>query len=124
MGVDAIEFDILLTAENKIVVHHDYALKPEIARNPDGEWLSRPGPLIRELSLTKLKAYDVGRLKPGTRYSQRYPEQQPVDGEHIPTLNEVISLLGTHCNPATQLWVEIKTNPEVISAYLGKEESA
>jgi glycerophosphoryl diester phosphodiesterase len=112
IGVDAIELDILLTAGNKVVVHHDYALKPEIARTPDGEWLSRPGPPIRQLSLTKLKTYDVGRLKPGTRYSRRYPEQQPVDGERIPTLNEVISLLGTHCNPATQLWVEIKTNPE------------
>jgi glycerophosphoryl diester phosphodiesterase len=59
-----------------------------------------------------LKTYDVGRLKPGTRYSRRYPEQLPVEGERIPTLGEVISLLKAKCEPATQLWVEIKTNPE------------
>jgi glycerophosphoryl diester phosphodiesterase len=112
IGVDAVELDVLLTAGGKIAVHHDYTLKPEITRTPDGEWLSRPGPLIKELTLANLKTYDVGRLKPNTRYSRRYPEQQPVDGEPIPTLDEVISLLKAKCDPATQLWVEIKTNPE------------
>jgi glycerophosphoryl diester phosphodiesterase len=112
IGVDAIELDALLTADSNIIVHHDYALKPEITRTPQGEWLERPGPTIRKLTLAKLKTYDVGRLKPGTRYSRRYPEQQPVDGERIPTLGEVISLLEAKCDPTTQLWVEIKTNPE------------
>jgi len=110
--VDAVELDVLLTADGKIVVHHDYTLSPDIARTPQDEWLSRPGPAIKDLTLAKLKTYDVGRLKPNTRYSRRYPEQQPVDGERIPTLDEVISLLKAKCDPATQLWVEIKTNPE------------
>ena len=112
IGVDAIELDVLLTADNNIVVHHDYVLKPEITRTPQGEWLERPGPTIKNLTLAKLKTYDVGRLKPGTGYSRRYPEQQAVDGERIPTLGEVISLLEAKCDPTTQLWIEIKTNPE------------
>lgn len=112
IGVDAIELDVLLTADNNIVVYHDYALKPEIVRTPQGEWLDRPGPTIKKLTLAKLKTYDVGRLKPGTRYSRRYPEQQSVDGERIPTLGEVISLVEARCDPTTQLWIEIKTNPE------------
>jgi glycerophosphoryl diester phosphodiesterase len=110
--VAAVELDVLLTADGEIVVHHDYTLKPEMTRTPDGEWLNRPGPTIKELTLTELKAYDVGRLKTGTRYSRRYPAQQPVDGERIPTLGEAIILLKAKCDPATQLWVEIKTNPE------------
>jgi glycerophosphoryl diester phosphodiesterase len=112
IGVDAIELDVLSTADNNVIVHHDYALKPEITRTPQGEWLDRPSPTIKKLTLTKLKTYDVGRLKPGTRYSRRYPEQQPVDGERIPTLGEVISLVEATCDPTTQLWIEIKTNPE------------
>jgi glycerophosphoryl diester phosphodiesterase len=112
IGVDAIELDVLLTAGGNIIVHHDYALKPEIARTPQGEWLVRPGPTIKQLTLAELKTYDVGRLKPGTGYSRRYPEQQPVDGERIPTLGEVISLVEATCDPTTQLWIEIKTNPE------------
>ena len=112
IAVDAVELDVLFTADGKIVVHHDYTLKPEATRTPDGEWLNRPGPAIKEIALANLKTYDVGRLKPGTEYSRRYPEQQPVDGERIPTLGEVISLLKAKCDPATQLWIEIKTNPE------------
>jgi len=112
IGVDAIELDILLTADGKIVVHHDYTLKPEMTRTVDGEWLDRPGPYIREITLTNLKTYDVGRLKPDTRYSRRYPDQQTVDGARIPTLGEVISVLKANCDPATPLWIEIKTNPE------------
>lgn len=112
IGVDAVELDVLLTADRKIVVHHDYTLKPEITRTPDGQWLSRTSPPIKDLNLAQLKTYDVGRLKPNTRYSSRYPEQKPVDGERIPTLREVISLLKTNCDRATRLWIEIKTNPE------------
>jgi glycerophosphoryl diester phosphodiesterase len=112
LRVEAVELDVFLTADHNIVVHHDYSLKPETTRTPDGEWLRRPGPAIKHLTLAQLKAYDVGRLKPNTRYSRRYPEQQPVDGERIPTLEEVIALLKAKCDPATQLWVEIKTNPE------------
>ena len=112
IGVDALELDVLLTADGQIVVHHDYRLKQDIARTSEGKWLNPPGPAIKDLSLSELKTYDVGRLKPNTRYSRRYPEQQPVDGERVPTLEEVISLLKGKCDPATQLWVEIKTNPE------------
>ena len=112
IGVDAIELDVLSTADNNVIVHHDYTLKPEITRTPEGEWLDQPGSTIKKLTLATLKTYDVGRLKPGTRYSRRYPEQQPVDGERIPTLGEVISLVGATCDPTTQLWIEIKTNPE------------
>ena len=64
------------------------------------------------MQLADLKAYDVGRLKPGSRYARRYPEQQAADGERIPTLHEVIRLHKKQCNPASQLWVEIKTTPE------------
>ncbi len=44
LGVDAVELDVLLTADSKIVVHHDYMLKPDIARTADGKWLPHSGP--------------------------------------------------------------------------------
>lgn len=112
LKVDAIELDVLLTADRKLVVHHDYRLKPEIARTPNGAWLmDQEGPAIKDLTLAELKTYDVGRLKPNTKYARRYPEQQPADGERIPTLREVISLFKSY-DKGTQLWVEIKTSPE------------
>ena len=112
IGVDAVELDVLLTKDRQVVVHHNYTLKPDIARTPDGRWLPGDGPAISTITLKELKTYDVGRLKPGTRYAKRYPEQEPVDGERTPTLDEVIELMKNKCNLATELWVEIKTNPE------------
>jgi len=112
LKVDAVELDVLLTSDRKLVVHHDYRLKQEITRTPDGKWLKdQSGPAIKDLTLVELKAYDVGRLKPNTKYARRYPKQKPADGERIPTLREVISLLKSY-DKKTQLWVEIKTSPE------------
>jgi glycerophosphoryl diester phosphodiesterase len=110
--VNAVELDVLLTKDRKLVVHHDYTLKADIARTADGKWLQSDGPVINTLTLDELKTYDVGRLKPGTRYAQRYPGQAPADGERIPTLDEVFELIKHNCGRATELWVEIKTNPE------------
>jgi glycerophosphoryl diester phosphodiesterase len=113
IGVDGFELDVLMSSDRQIVVHHDYGLKPAIARISDDQWIGDFSRLIiYELPLAELKKYDVGRLKPYTRYANRYPESQPVDGERIPTLAEVITLLKDSCAPATQLWIEIKTSPE------------
>jgi glycerophosphoryl diester phosphodiesterase len=110
IGVDAIELDVHLTIEKKPVVYHDYCLKPEITRTSEGIWINASKP-IKDLTVAELKTYDVGRLKPGTRYAKRYPQQQPVDGSTIPTLHEVISLLQRKSED-TRLWIEIKTSPE------------
>jgi glycerophosphoryl diester phosphodiesterase len=113
IGVDAVELDVLLTADKKIVVYHDFSLKPEITRTSDGKWIKdRSSLAINDLTFAQLKLYDVGRLKPGTRYARRYPNQQSVDGEGIPTLRQVILLLKKQCDPAVQIWIEIKTSPE------------
>jgi glycerophosphoryl diester phosphodiesterase len=113
IGVDAVELDVLLTADNEIVVYHDFILKPEITRTSEGKWIKDGTSLaVNDLTLAELKQYDVGRLKPNTLYARRYPKQQPVDGERIPTLREVIALIKTQCDPAMQIWIEIKTSPE------------
>ncbi len=114
LGVDAIELDVQLSADKILVVYHDFTLKPEITRTPNGEWIDMwTGLPIKNLSLANLKTYDVGRLKPQTAYARRYPDQTPVDGERIPALREVIELLKSHPQVKTQLWIEIKTSPEM-----------
>jgi glycerophosphoryl diester phosphodiesterase len=111
--VDAVELDVLITADGEIIVHHDFYIKAEIARIQDGSWLEvRNRPAINDLTLDELKAYDVGRLKPHTSYAARYPEQRPADGAHIPTLREVVLYLKKNRGRKTQLWIEIKTSPE------------
>ena len=112
IDVDAVELDVLLTGDGRLAVHHDFELRPEIARLPGGKWLDRPGPAVKDLTLAQLKTYDVGRLKPDTNYARRYPEQRPADGERIPTLEEVVALVKDFCKPTTGFLIEIKTDPE------------
>jgi glycerophosphoryl diester phosphodiesterase len=113
LGIDAIELDVLMSADGELVVHHDFRLRPEIARTADGAWIpSGSPPAVKDLTLAQLKAYDVGRLQPGTAYAARYPQQSAADGERIPTLKEVLDLFKTSCRPTTRLLIEIKTSPE------------
>jgi glycerophosphoryl diester phosphodiesterase len=113
LGVDAIELDVLVSADGELVVHHDFRLRPEIARTADVTWIgSGSPPAIKDLSLAQLKTYDIGRLQPKTSYAARFPEQVPVDGERIPTFKETIDVFKKSCSPSTRLFVEIKTTPE------------
>jgi glycerophosphoryl diester phosphodiesterase len=111
LGVDALEMDAHVTADGEIVIYHDSQLKPEITRTPDGRWLKKKGPAIRHLTLTQLKSYDVGRLKPRTLYARRRPHQTPVDGARIPTLWEIIALAKEAGNNTVEFWIETKISP-------------
>ena len=64
------------------------------------------------MTLAKVKTYDVGRLNPGSKYAQRYPGQQAVDGTSVPTLGEVFDLVNESGNQAVRFNIEIKINPE------------
>ena len=92
IGVDTLELDVGVTRDKVVVIHHDRRLNPDLARGPDGKWVSAPGPTIHSLTLAQLQTYDVGRIRPGSEYARRYPQQKPVDGTRIPRLEELFSL--------------------------------
>jgi len=93
IGVSTLELDLAMTKDGVVVVHHDARLAPELTRGPDGEYLTEVGPPLLKLTFEELRRYDVGRLKPRTRYARRFPGQQPADGERIPSLAEVFDLV-------------------------------
>ncbi|WP_420560642.1 glycerophosphodiester phosphodiesterase family protein [Tepidicaulis sp.] len=110
--VDGFELDVHLTRDNVLVIHHDGALKPAIARGADGNWLTRPTPRLKDLSFEELQAFDVGRLRPGSTYGAHYPEQEALDGEKIPALAELLELVKTAAAPGFRLYIELKTELE------------
>ncbi len=107
LGVDAIEMDVAMTADGVVVVSHDPALNPDLTRDAAGAWLAGRGPFINTLRLAELSAYDIGRLRPGTFYAARYPDQQACDGERIPTLAAVFAL-----DARVVFNIEVKTFPD------------
>ncbi|WP_424990891.1 glycerophosphodiester phosphodiesterase family protein [Fluviibacterium sp. S390] len=112
MGVRALEFDVFLTADEVPVVTHDPRLSPAIARGPDGDWVPDPGPFIRDLTLAQVQSYDVGRLKPGTPYALRFPEQAARDGLHTPTFADLLELMTSTARSGPVLGlIEIKSDP-------------
>ena len=106
IGVDTIELDVAMTADNVVVVSHDPALNPDITRTSDGAWLTRHGPPISSLRAADLKRYDVGRIRPGSAYAAEFPDQAPRDGAHIPTLEDVLRI-----DPRVKFNIELKTFP-------------
>jgi glycerophosphoryl diester phosphodiesterase len=80
-GVDALESDMAVTRDGVIVMSHDPVLQPPVCSGP------QPSAVIHLLSLTQVKQWDCG----GTR-NPKFPNQQPVAGERMPTLDELLDL--------------------------------
>lgn len=74
VGVSTLELDTSITKDGVVVVSHDARLNPDITRGTDGRWLNPLTRAVREITLDDLGHYDVGRIKPGSEYSYRYPD--------------------------------------------------
>jgi len=109
LGADGAELDVQLSRDGEVVVFHDFRLKPEICRGPDGRWIKKPTPRIKDLLLSELRRYDVGRIEPMTEYAASFPALEPVDGEQVPTLAEVVAVVEKRAKPFL-LQVELKSS--------------
>ena len=111
IGVTTLEFDLGMTKDGVLVVHHDEWLNPNTTRDANGQFLSQRGPAIHALTLEEMQRYDVGRLKPGTAYTARFPEQRPVDGARIPKLTDVFDLVRRAGADHIRFNIETKITP-------------
>jgi glycerophosphoryl diester phosphodiesterase len=111
LGVTTLELDTGLTRDGSVVVAHDERLNPDFTRDAGGRWIDAPGPALFALTLAEVRRYDVGRLRPGTPYAARFPEQEPADGQRVPTLDEVFALAGKARNASVRFNVETKLDP-------------
>ncbi len=124
LGVTTLELDVGVTRDGVVVVHHDPALNPDIARGPDGKWLEARGPAISSLTFEELLRYDVGRLKEGTKYAAAFREQMPADGARIPRLADVFALVRKARNGEVRFNIETKTSPVAPADTLAPETFA
>jgi glycerophosphoryl diester phosphodiesterase len=70
IGVTTLELDVGVNRDGVVVISHNPRLNPVITRR-DGAWLSADGPAIFSLNAAELRAYDVGRINPASRYAAR-----------------------------------------------------
>ena len=108
-GLRAVELDVQTTASGVPIIHHDPHVSPYLARKPNGEWLTELGPKIVESSVEQLKSYDIGTLRPGSDYQQRFPHQAQLNQVTIPTLEEFCHWAQRH--PDLLINIEVKSYP-------------
>ena len=106
LGVRWIETDVGVLKDGTVVLHHDLALNPDLA-SLGGRYLSGSLPLLKDMTLEDIEEFDVGRIRPGSDYAARYPEQQPIEGARIPTLAAALAL-----DPEVHWTLELKLNPD------------
>jgi glycerophosphoryl diester phosphodiesterase len=111
LGVTTLELDTVLTRDGIVVISHDTTLNPDITRDPQGQWLAARGPAIFDLTLAELLAFDVGQIRPASRYAQNHPDQRPADGERIPTLAQLFELTAQRGASKVRFNIETKLSP-------------
>lgn len=111
LGVTTLEIDVVSSADGVLVLSHDRQLNADITRDARGRFLDRTGPPVNALSVAQLHTYDVGRLRPGSRYAAEFALQRPYDGARMPRLTDVLGRVKAHGNPRVRLAIELKSSP-------------
>lgn len=111
IGVDALELDIAITADQKVVIAHDRLLNPVLVRDVSGQRYPNVTTRIADLPLATLQTLDCGRLDPNSNYARDWPQQQAVDGACIPELRQLTELVCLAENSTVLFNIEIKTTP-------------
>jgi len=122
LGVTTLEMDVAITSDGVAVISHDPALHAALTRDAQGLWLKSTGPLIKTLTLAQVQSYDVGRLNPDHAYGKTYPQQQPRDGQRIPTLAAVFQRVKELGANDVQFDIETKVFPKRPNETVAPEE--
>jgi glycerophosphoryl diester phosphodiesterase len=104
LGVDAIELDVLVSADDRVVVGHDPVLDPRICLGARGERIPPDSLIVRALSFDELRRFDVG-----AQVHPRFVAQRPAPQARMPSLDEVLERVRPHRE--TRLLIELKSVP-------------
>ncbi len=124
LGVTTLETDAAITRDGVIVLHHDLAFSPNITRDAQGRWLDQPSAPIHHMDWEQVRDFDVGRIKPGTRYASDFADQKPIDGTRVPRLAELFDLVKRSGNTSIRFAIETKINPNLPEATQAPEPYA
>ncbi|MFI7615382.1 glycerophosphodiester phosphodiesterase family protein [Nonomuraea terrae] len=116
LGVHALELDVALTADRRLVLTHDLTVSavtsadrgPVHAGDPLYPYVGKP---INALTLAQLRTLDVGVRLP------RHPDdpfaltQVPMPETRMPTLGAVLGLVDAYEAEGVRLHVELKSDP-------------
>lgn len=100
LGVEVLEFDMVMTADDRLVVHHDATIDPGLC-TPDAGADVRAGP-VRGLTFAQTQQFDCGTL---ARDIYDVPGHVPVPGARMPSVDAV---LGGFAQAGVTFYAETK----------------
>jgi glycerophosphoryl diester phosphodiesterase len=111
VGVDVLELDLRMSADGKIVIHHDRKLNPDLTRIKAGTWLTPPTKPLDHYTFEALQQYDMGHARPESSILKRFPCQTAWDGQTIPDLAMLRDRVAPALDDGLLLNLEIKSDP-------------
>jgi glycerophosphoryl diester phosphodiesterase len=111
VGVDVLELDLRMSADGKIVIHHDRKLNPDLTRSTAGTWLTPPTKPVDHYTFDALQQFDIGQARPGSSTIKRFPRQTARDGQTIPDLAMLRDRVAPALDDGLLLNIEIKSDP-------------
>ncbi len=108
LGADGIEFDLQLSRDAKLVIHHDPQLKPA-ATQYEGVFLTPPTPRIDTLSYAELQNYHIGMLDPQSPYGEKRKGRENMANLTMPDFDALCDLVRAQASADFHLYAELKT---------------
>lgn len=117
LGVHALELDVALTADRRIVLTHDLTVSAVTSADtrpvtPDDPAFPYVGKPINSLTLAQLRTLDVGVRYPRHPQDPFALTQVALPDTRMPTLGAVLGLVGAYQASGVRLHVELKSDPK------------
>lgn len=113
LGVDVLEMDVVISADNKVVVSHEPWLNPSICLGPEGQAIEPSNP--PHFNLYHMPYYVIRQCDCGQLRHPSFPTQQPQPA-YKPLLSEVLSSVAAMTQQLgrtpVRFSIEIKSMPE------------
>lgn len=118
LGVDTIELDVVVTADDRILVSHEPWFNHEISTKPDGIPVSEEEEM--ELNIYEMTYEETQQFDVGMREHPRFPEQKKMSVQK-PLLEDAIRAVEHYIkeqelNPV-QYNIETKSEPDLYGIY-------
>lgn len=112
LGVEVVELDVVISADQQVVVSHEPWMSATICRQPDGCPIlpaEQAQHNLYALPYTRIRQYDCGLTQhPGFPWQQPEPAVKPLLREVVAELDILARALG---RPPVRYSVEIKSSP-------------
>ncbi|MDA0644335.1 MULTISPECIES: glycerophosphodiester phosphodiesterase family protein [Nonomuraea] len=129
LGVHALELDVALTADRRLVLTHDLTVSAVTSADtrpvtPDDPAFPYVGKPINSLTLAQLRTLDVGVRFPRHPQDPFALTQVAMPETRMPTLGAVLGLVNAYQAAGVRLHIELKSDPTRPALSAAPEEFA